>query len=127
MIRNCQLMMAATLQAGDVLLVLSITGKYTPIISAAEVAKQYGADTVSITAPDSPLARATANSIGFQAEEPESIFAPTPARYVMIALIDILAYEVAKLRGEAAIESMRRIKYQLVHTRDEDDSKPLGD
>ena len=122
-----QLMMAATLTAGDVLLVLSITGKYEPIIRAAEVAGQYGAHTISLTAPESPLSRATAESVEFQAEEPESIFAPTPARYVMIALIDILAYEVAKLRGDTAIEAMRRIKFQLVHTRDKDDSKPLGD
>ena len=41
--------------------------------------------------------------------------------------LDILAYEVAAIRGEAAMEPMRRIKYQLVNTRDGDDSKPLGD
>ena len=122
-----QLMMAATLKSGDVLLVLSITGKYEPIIHAAEVAGQYGARTISMTSPDSPLSRATSDTIAFHAEEPDSIFAPTPARYVLLALIDILAYEVAKLRGETAIESMRRIKYQLVHTRDKDDSEPLGD
>ena len=31
------------------------------------------------------------------------------------------------MRGEPAMESMRRIKYHLVRTRDADDSKPLGD
>ena len=122
-----QLMMAATLKAGDVLLVLSITGRFDPIIHAAEVAGQYGAHTISITAPNSPLSLATADSLTFHVEEPENIFVPTPARYVLIALIDILAYEVAKLLDEPAIESIRRIKYQLVHTRDEDDSEPLGD
>ena len=122
-----QLMMAATLGTGDVLLVLSITGKYGPIIQAAEVGGQYGAHTIALTAPDSPLSRATADTVAFQAEESDNIFSPTPARYVLLALIDILAYEVAKLRGKTAVESMRRIKYQLVHTRDEDDSEPLGD
>ncbi len=122
-----QLMMAATLKAGDVLLVLSITGEYEPIIQAAEVGGQYGAHTIAVTAPDSPLARSTSDTVPFQTEEPESIFSPTPARYVMLVLIDILAFEVARLRGHSAVESMRRIKYQLVHTRDKDDSKPLGD
>lgn len=122
-----QLMMAATFKAGDVLLVLSITGKYEPIIRAAEVAGQYGAHTIAMTSPDSPLASATADTVPFQIEESENILSPTPARYVLLALIDILAYEVAKLRGDAAIESMRRIKFHLVHTRDQDDSKPLGD
>ena len=122
-----QLMMAATLGAGDVLLVLSITGRYGPIIQAAEAGGQYGAHTIALTAPDSPLSRVTADTVAFQAEESDNIFSPTPARYVLLALIDILAYEVAKLRGKTAVESMRRIKYQLVHTRDEDDSEPLGD
>ena len=122
-----QLMMAATLKAGDVLLVLSITGKYEPIVRAAEVGRQYGAHTIAITSPGSPLSRVTLDTLTFQTEEPDNIFSPTPARYVLLALIDILAYEVAKLRGDTAVEPMRRIKYQLVHTRDEDDSKPLGD
>ena len=122
-----QLMMAATLNVGDVVLVLSITGKYEPIIQAAEVASQYGAHTIAITSPDSPLSHAASATVPFQTEEPENIFSPTPARYMMLALIDILAYEVAKLRGNIAAESMRRIKYHLVHTRDQDDSKPLGD
>ena len=46
-----QLMMAATLNVGDVVLVLSITGKYEPIIQAAEIASQYGAHTIAITSP----------------------------------------------------------------------------
>ena len=122
-----QLMMAATLKAGDVLLVLSITGKYDPIIHAAKVAGQYGAHTIAITAPQSPLSKATADSVTFHVEEPQNIFVPTPSRYVLIALIDILAYEVAKSRHKLAIEPMQRIKYQLVHTRDKVDSEPLGD
>lgn len=122
-----QLMMAATLTEADVLLVLSITGRYGPIIHAAEVARQYGAQTISITAPGSPLSRVVANTVAFHTEEPRNIFLPTPARYMQIALIDILACEVAKLRGDGAVEPMRRIKYQLVHTRDKDDSEPLGD
>ncbi len=122
-----QLMIAATLKAGDVLLVLSITGEYEPIIQAAEVGAQYGAHTIAVTAPDSPLALSVADMVTFRTLEPESIFTPTPARYVMLVIIDILAFEVARIRGSAAVESMRRIKYQLVHTRDKDDSKPLGD
>ena len=122
-----QLMIAATLSPRDVLISLSITGRYDPIIRATEVAQNYGARTIAVTAPDSPLSRVASHLVPFLVEESENIFSPTPARYVLLALIDILAYEVAVLRGEAALEPMRRIKYQLVNTRDEDDSKPLGD
>ena len=122
-----QLMMAATLAPGDVLVTLSITGRYEPIIRATEVAAQYGAHTIAVSAPDSPLSRVASDLVPFLVEEPESIISPTPARYALLALVDILAYEVAAILGEPAIESMRRIKYQLVNTRDGDDSKPLGD
>ncbi len=122
-----QLMMAATLRKGDVLLVLSITGEYEPIIQATEVGRQYGAHTIALTAPDSPLAQAAVTTLPFSAEEPENIFTPTPARYVMLVLLDMISFEVARLRKDDAIETMRRIKYQLVHTRDKDDTKPLGD
>ena len=122
-----QLMMAATLTAEDVVIALSITGRYEPIIRATVVADQYGAHTIAVTAPDSPLSRVTADAVPFIVEEPENVLAPTPARYVLPALLDILAYEVAAMRGDAAIEPMRRIKYQLVNTRDGGDTKPLGD
>ena len=122
-----QLMMAATLTAEDVLIALSITGRYEPIIQATVVADQYGAHTIAVTAPESPLSRVASDVVPFLVEEPENILSPTPARYVLLALLDILAYEVAAIRGEAAMEPMRRIKYLLVNTRDGDDSKPLGD
>ena len=122
-----QLMMAATLTSEDVVIALSITGRYESIIRATVVAAQYGAHTIAVTAPNSPLSRVTAEVVPFLVEESENILAPTPARYVLLALLDILAYEVAAIRGDAAIEPMRRIKYQLVNTRDGDDSKPLGD
>ena len=122
-----QLMMAAALSHGDVLLVLSITGRYQPIVRATQVANQYEAHTIAVTAPDAPLARVAADVIPFHVAEPTDILSPTPARYAMLALVDMLAYEVAEIRGDAAVESMRRIKYHLVHTRDGDDTKPLGD
>ena len=122
-----QLMMAATLGPGDVLITLSITGRYEPIIRATEVAAQYGAHCIAVTAPDSPLSRVASELVPLLSEEPESVITPTPARYALLALVDILAYEVAAILGEPALESMRRIKYQLVNTRDGDDSKPLGD
>ena len=122
-----QSMMAAALKPDDVLALLSITGRYDPILQAAAIANQYDAHTIAVTAPGSPLSRVAKEVVPFHVVEPANILSPTPARYVLLALIDMLAYEVAELRGDTAVESMRRIKYHLVHTRDDDDSKPLGD
>jgi DNA-binding MurR/RpiR family transcriptional regulator len=122
-----QMMMAATLKKGDVLLLLSISGRYDPLVQAAEVAAHYGARTIAITAPKTPLAAAASDLIPFVVSEPEDILMPTPARYALLMLIDMLAFNVAVLRKDAASESLRRIKYQLVTMRDKDDSQPLGD
>ena len=122
-----QHMIASTLKGGDVLVVLSITGRYNPIIRATDVARMYGAHTIAITAPNSPLAEVASEVVPFAIDEPASIMCPTPARFALLALIDIIAYEVAELLGDKAVEPMRRIKFQLVHTRDGDDSGPLGD
>ena len=122
-----QLMMAAAIKPDDLLIVLSITGRYEPILRAAEVANQYDAHTIAVTDPQSPLAHIANEVVPFHVGEPTNILSPTPARYVLLALIDMLAYEVAQIRGDTAVESLRRIKYHLVHTRDDDDSKPLGD
>lgn len=122
-----QLMMAAALKHDDVLLVLSITGSYEPIVRAAEVAHQYDVHTIAVTAPDSELSRVAKEVVPFHIAEPTDILSPTPARYMLMGLIDMLAYQVAQIRGHTAVESMRRIKYHLVQARDEDDSKPLGD
>lgn len=104
-----------------------LPGGVRPIIRATEVARQYGAATIAVTDLDSPLSRTADRVLSFHLVEPPNILVPTPARYMLLALIDMLAYEVAEIRGEPAIESMRRIKYQFVQTRDTDDSKPLGD
>lgn len=69
-------MMAVTLKEGDVLLVLSITGRFNPIIHVAEVAGQYGAHAISVAAPNSPLSQATTDSLTFHVEEPENILFP---------------------------------------------------
>ena len=61
-----------------------------------------------------------------RAENPD-ILRPTPGRSAFLATVDILAQTVASRLGVSAIESMRRIKHQLVVNRDGDDAQPLGD
>lgn len=69
-------------------------------------ADQYAAHAVAVTAPDTPQSRIASHVVSFLVEEPENIIAPTPARYLLPAPLDILAYEVTVIRGEAAMERM---------------------
>lgn len=123
-----QTMVAATLSKGDVLVVLSATGRYAGLVESAQVAKLYQAEVIALTQPDSPLARVADLVLGLGIEETEDIFKPTASRYAFLAMIDILATAVAVEMEVLAAERLRRIKYQLMASRDGiDDGQPLGD
>ncbi len=122
-----QQMIAATLVADDVLLTVSTSGRYPESLRMVEIARTYGARTVAITRPGSPLAQAVDIVLAVDIPETELVLKPTASRYALLAMMDILATELAGRCGEAALENMRRIKYQLVTHRDADDTQPLGD
>ncbi|ENO12918.2 MurR/RpiR family transcriptional regulator [Marinobacter nanhaiticus D15-8W] len=122
-----QQMIAATLSPDDVLLTISTSGRYPESLRMVEIARTYGAKTVAITRPGSALAQAVDVLLGVDVPETEEVLKPTASRYGLLAMMDILATELAGRCGEAAVENMRRIKYQLVTHRDTDDTQPLGD
>lgn len=122
-----QQMMAATLKKGDVLLAVSTGGRYLELVKAAEIARQYDAEVIALTAHDSPLAAAATLPLPLRIPESDDILTPTASRYALLACIDILASLAAAAIGERARENLRRIKYQLVTLRDGEDRQPLGD
>ncbi len=122
-----QHMIAATLNSEDVLLVISTSGLFAEIVRVAGIARHYGAQVIAITRPGSPLAKAADIVLAVSIREGDDILVPTPSRYALIAMLDLLAVEVANRLDTGAIETLRRIKYQLVSLRDGDDTQPLGD
>lgn len=122
-----QQMMAATLKKGDVLWVISTGGRYLELVKAAEIARQYNAHVIALTASDSPLAKTATLPLLLDIPEGADILLPTASRYALLACIDIIAAFAAHKIGGTARENLRRIKYQLVTLRDGEDSRPLGD
>ncbi|TGG93902.1 MurR/RpiR family transcriptional regulator [Natronospirillum operosum] len=123
-----QTMVAATLSQGDVLVILSATGRFEPLVKCAEIARQYQAEVIALTRPGSALARSVDVALTLSIEESEDILKPTASRYAFMALLDILATAVAVEMELVAAERLRRIKYQLIASRDGvDDGQPLGD
>ena len=53
-----QRMSASTLREGDVALAISNSGQSKPVIGAIEIARSYGATTIALTRPGTPLAEA---------------------------------------------------------------------
>ncbi len=122
-----QRMIASTLNDHDVVLAISTTGEMPELNQNTLVAKQYGATVISITRGGSPLAGASDIHLQVHIEEPEAIFKPTASRYALLAVVDAIALDLAKMRKDISGELIRRIKFNLDDHRGTDQRFPVGD
>lgn len=108
-----QRMSAATLQPGDAAFAISNSGRSKPVFEAIEIARSFGAFTVALTRPNTPLSVAAEVVILMEIEEGPNFFVPTPSRYAFLAVIDTLAAGIATRMGHPAREALRRVRYTL--------------
>ena len=55
------------------------------------------------------------------------VLCPTPVRYAMLFMIDLLAYACAVRSRDEVIETLRRLKHQYVSNIEIDEMRPLAD
>lgn len=122
-----QMMLAATVERGDVVLGISLSGRNQELLRAIGVAREYGATTMALTSADSPVADAVDLPLAVKARDDGDILGPTSMRYAFMIAIDILAYGAAIHRNGAAREKLRRIKQQVLTFADTDTPQPLSD
>ncbi|MFZ5674027.1 MAG: MurR/RpiR family transcriptional regulator [Pseudomonadota bacterium] len=108
-----QRMSAATLKPGDTAFAISNSGRSKPVIEAIEIARSFGARTIALTRPGTPLAQAADIVIAITIAEGDNVLVPTPSRYAHLAVIDTLAAGVAVKLGAKAREALRRVRYTL--------------
>lgn len=120
-------MMCSAVAPNDAVLVLSLGG-YTPeIIESAAMARQYGAKVIAITPEETPLAANADIVLPLIVRENDYIFKPSTSRYAMLAMVDVLATELAMANKPQAKDRLRRIKLALDSHRGGVDRQPLGD
>jgi len=120
-------MMSASVSPGDVVVALSLGG-YTPeVVESAAIARQYGAKVIAITPQGTPLAEQAEIVLPLMVRENDYIFKPSTSRYAMLAMIDVLATELAMANKSQAKDRLRRIKLALDSHRGGADRQPLGD
>ncbi|MFE0016007.1 MurR/RpiR family transcriptional regulator [Mesorhizobium sp. NPDC059054] len=122
-----QRMYASVATPETTVLAFSVSGYARSVVEAVQVARQYGATTVAVTAPDSVLARAAETLIPFQSLEDGNIYKPTSSRFALLAIVDIIATATAEARGPKALENLRRIKQSVYTLKVADPRLPLGD
>ncbi|MDM8057374.1 MurR/RpiR family transcriptional regulator [Klebsiella aerogenes] len=120
-------MMSSAVTTKDVVIVLSLGGYTKEMIESAAIARQYGAKIVAITPPETPLAAQADIVLPLLVSENDYIFKPSASRYAMLAMVDVLATELAMANKPQAKDRLRRIKLALDDHRDGVDRLPLGD
>ena len=108
-----QRMSAATLQPGDAVLAISNSGRSKPVVDAVEIARSFGAATIALTRPGTPLAARAEIVIAVTIPEADDILRPTPSRYAHMAIVDTIATGVATRLGNRGRDALRRVRYAI--------------
>lgn len=112
-----QRMICSMMNANDVAVFISYTGRTLATVQNAELAKQRGAFVLGITRRGSPLAAQCDETLNAVTVEDTDLFTPMTSRIVHLAVIDMLATRVALMLGEEVEENIRSIKKNLADTR----------
>jgi len=122
-----QIMIASLAEDSTVVLAFSTSGYVQSLIEAVGIARGYGATAVAVTAPVSPLARAADLVVPFVTAEDNNVYKPSPSRYALLALVDLIAMAAAETRGPDVLEGLRRLRVNVNIFKVHDPRLPLGD
>ncbi|HAT3951618.1 TPA: MurR/RpiR family transcriptional regulator [Kluyvera ascorbata] len=120
-------MMCSAVSPNDVVLALSLGGYTQEVVESAAIARQYGAKVIAITPEATPLAENADLVLPLIVRENDYIFKPSTSRYAMLAMVDVLATELAVVNKAVTKNRLRRIKLALDSHRGGADRQPLGD
>lgn len=112
-----QRMVAAACHTGDVVVIISYTGRTRELVDIARVAREAGAVVLGITAPDSPLSQECTATLEVSTPEDTDHYMPMTSRVIQLTLIDALATGVTLRRGEDFLPHLKKIKDSLRDTR----------
>jgi DNA-binding MurR/RpiR family transcriptional regulator len=120
-------MTASVATPETVVVAFSISGYSPSVVDSVRIARHYGAKTVAVTAPNSPLAAESEILLPFMVPETDNLYKPNSARYAMMAIVDLIAMTAAEAIGTSVLERLRRIKHSLAAVNVNDPKLPLGD
>lgn len=120
-------MTAATLKPEDAFLAISATGATPEVVDAVEIANRYGARTIAITRPGSPLAEAVSIPLTVRIGEYPDALTPSASRFAFLAVLDVTAAATGYRLGPKARENLRRIKFNTMRIEADEALEPLGD
>ncbi|WP_251977938.1 transcriptional regulator HexR [Salinicola avicenniae] len=112
-----QRMIAAAAHTGDVIVVISYTGRTRDLVDVARLARDSGALVIGLTREGSPLAEVCTELLPIDLPEDTEVYMPMTSRMIHMALIDVLATGVTLRRGESFLPHLKTIKESLRPTK----------
>ncbi len=109
---------------GDVVVLISHTGRTKSLIDIARLARENGAAVIGITARHSPLSQECTLPVTMEVPEDTDMYLPMASRLAQLVIIDVLATGFTLRRGPRFRESLKRVKEVLKESRI-DKSEPL--
>jgi RpiR family carbohydrate utilization transcriptional regulator len=98
---------------GDVVVLISHTGRTKSLVEIAQIARGNDATVMGITSKDSPLAKECNLVLSLEVPEDTDIYMPMASRIAQLTLIDILATGFTLRRGNKFRENLKRVKDTL--------------
>lgn len=102
---------------GDVMVLISHTGRTKSMVELARLARENDATVLAITSPDSPLAREATLALTLDVPEDTDIYMPMVSRLAQLTLIDVLATGFTLRRGAKFRDNLKRVKDALKESR----------
>ncbi len=98
---------------GDVVVLISHTGRTKSLVEVAQIARMNDATVVGITSGDSPLAQECTYVLSLEVPEDTDMYMPMASRIAQLTLIDVLATGFTLRRGNKFRENLKRVKDTL--------------
>lgn len=95
---------------GDVIVLISHTGRTKALVEVAQLARENDAFVIAITASDSPLALQSNLVLSTNVPEDTDIYMPMASRIAQLVLIDVLATGFTLRRGPKFRDNLKHVK-----------------
>lgn len=108
-----QNMSAASMQAGDVVVAISHSGRTKALMDSIALVHEAGGTVISICPCESPIANIADIAINVNIEENIEIYTPLTSRIAHLVVIDSIAIGVAQRKGPELKDHLFKIKQSL--------------
>ncbi len=102
---------------GDVVVLISHTGRTKNLVELAQLARENDAMVIALTSAGTPLAREATLAITLDVPEDTDIYMPMVSRLAQLTVIDVLATGFTLRRGAKFRDNLKRVKEALKESR----------